>query len=113
MRPFSDDMNFRRQIPFLMDATYSVVKSAGERQPHRCERPQELNVQRGPPARMILAGWWRVFHQSTETFMIGILTNPTMMSTADPCAARVGSSMARLIARIPRYMMKSKSLIRS
>ena len=31
---------------------------------------------------LILAGWWRVFHQSTENLMIGRFTDPTRMNIA-------------------------------
>ncbi len=29
-----------------------------------------------PPLLIILAGWWRVFHHSTEKRIIGIFTKP-------------------------------------
>mgnify|MGYP007000266894 CR=1 len=28
------------------------------------------------PSSLMLAGWWRVFHQSTEYLITGIFTNP-------------------------------------
>ena len=31
---------------------------------------------------LMLAGWWRVFHQSTENFIIGILIEPKIINTA-------------------------------
>ena len=31
---------------------------------------------------LILAGWWRVFHQSTENLMIGKFTDPIRMNIA-------------------------------
>src|SRR5690606_6350183 len=46
-----------------------------------------------------VAGWCSVFHQSTEYLMIGILTTPTMASTAQALAA-----LSRLVIALPRAM---------
>ena len=48
----------------------------------------------GPPMRNTLAGWCRVFHQSTENLTIGRLMAPTSATMAAIRAARVGSSIA-------------------
>ena len=49
----------------------------------------------GPPRRRMLAGWWSVFHQSTENLMMGTLTKPASARMAAARAPRVGSSKAR------------------
>ena len=36
----------------------------------------------------MVAGWWRVFHQSTENFIIGIFIKPIIPRAADIFAAR-------------------------
>jgi hypothetical protein len=48
----------------------------------------------GPPSRMTLAGWCRVFHQTTENLMIGRLTTPTNARTEPALPPRTGSSNA-------------------
>src|SRR6516165_3931965 len=61
----------------------------------------EMSI-RGPPIRMTLAGWCRVFHQSTENLMIGRLTTPTSASTEPALPPREGSSNAFTNAIYPR-----------
>ena len=58
----------------------------------------------GPSSRNTEAGWCSVFHQSTENLMIGMLMKPTSVMTAAARAERVGSSMARVSAMMPRYI---------
>ena len=36
----------------------------------------------GDESLLMLAGWWRVFHQSTENFIIGRLIEPTIINIA-------------------------------
>ena len=45
-------------------------------------------------AILALAGWWSVFHQSTENLMIGRLTTPTSARIEAARAPRAGSSNA-------------------
>ena len=40
------------------------------------------------PVNLILAGWWRVFHQSTENLIIGMLIKPIMAIILDILLAR-------------------------
>jgi len=35
------------------------------------------------PVNFMLAGWWRVFHQSTENLIIGMLIEPIMAIILD------------------------------
>ncbi len=61
----------------------------------------------GPSMRKTEAGWCKVFHQSTENLMMGILMKPTSVRTATDLALLVGSSTARDKAIMPRYMRNS------
>ena len=40
------------------------------------------------PVNLMLAGWWRVFHQSTENLIIGMLIKPIMAIILDILLAR-------------------------
>ena len=46
-----------------------------------------------PSIRNTEAGWWRVFHQSTENFTIGMLMKPTKVMIETARAALLGSSI--------------------
>ena len=61
----------------------------------------------GPSSLNTDAGWWSVFHQSTENLMIGMLIAPTSVMIAAARAERAGSSSARVSAISPSYMMNS------
>ena len=52
----------------------------------------------GASKRVRLAGWRSVFHQSTENFIIGILTKPTKARIAEALIPRKGFSKAWLRA---------------
>ena len=61
----------------------------------------------GPSSRNTDAGWCSVFHQSTENLMIGMLMKPTSVMIAAARADFAGSSIARVSARMPRYIRNS------
>ena len=52
----------------------------------------------GPPAFKTLAGWCRVFHQSTENFMMGTFTNPTKAKIAEDMTGILEPVQSALIA---------------
>ena len=55
-----------------------------------------------PLTKFILFGWWRVFHQSTEYFIIGILINPI-----------IAIRLEILLALVVVYMILSGHLVLS
>ncbi len=56
-----------------------------------------------------LAGWWSVFHQSTENLITGSTAEPTRASTAELFSPLVGFSKALARAIKPTYIKNNTS----
>jgi hypothetical protein len=66
----------------LIEALYSVKKRAANANPIAISGRRSSMSNAGPSMRRTLDGWWSVFHQSTENFMIGIFAKPTNRANA-------------------------------
>ena len=100
-------MTRRRQISVRIAITCSVRNSTVKPSAITSSGHSMLGSMVGPPMRNTEAGWCSVFHQSTENLMIGMLMKPTSVMMAAARADFAGSSMARVSARMPRYIRNS------
>src|ERR1044071_8928908 len=60
--------------------------------------------------RNTLAGWWSVYHHSTDHLMIGTLTHPTRAITAPADSPFSSSSNEMTRAQYPRYKKSKRSM---
>src|SRR6516225_1682723 len=94
----------RRRISLRIAARCSVKNKSVNATSIASSGTRMLTWMVDPLSRSTEAPWCKVFHQSTENLMMGMLIRPTSVSTAAARAAWVGSSIVRHSAITPRYI---------